>query len=184
MARILIIDDDKETRERYVDVFKSGGFEVVEAIDGADGLDKAVKNKPDVIFTGILMPKLDGFELTAELKQNAATANIPVVISSHMGREEDRKKAASMGIKDFIARDLVTPLEAVQRIKAIFNLQNYKIKFSPTELDAPKMAKELEINPEFKCPSCRETMIISLEPAGKNHSFTAAVICPRCGKSI
>ena len=67
--KILLVDDDETIRGMYDDIFKKEGFEVFEAIDGVDGLDKATKNIPDVIFTGIVMPTMDGFQLMEALKK-------------------------------------------------------------------------------------------------------------------
>jgi len=87
-TKILIVDDDVMTREMYVNVFKQSGYEVFEAGDGVDGLDVASRELPDVIFTGIIMPRMSGFELMEALRKAVATSKIPVVISSHIGREE------------------------------------------------------------------------------------------------
>src|SRR5665647_2104757 len=100
--KILIIDDDTETRNMYVEVFKKNDFEVEEAVDGMDGLEKTLKNIPDIVFSGIVMPRMDGFDLINSLKKNPATSQVPVVISSHLGKAEDEEKARGLGAKDFI----------------------------------------------------------------------------------
>lgn len=63
MPKILIVDDDKMQREIYVAVFRAAKFEVVSAEDGQEGWDKFQAEKPDTVFTGIMLPKMTGFEL-------------------------------------------------------------------------------------------------------------------------
>lgn len=181
--KILIVDDEDIIRGMYAEVFKKSGFEVTEAVDGVDGLDKATKNIPDIIFTGIIMPRMDGFALFEALKKNVATSSIPVVISSHMGREEDKKKAEELGIKDFIARDLNTPNQTVERIMAVLNIIEYKLKFQINELDALKLAQDMHFNEKFQCLDCGGEAIIALKlKDAQAQEFSAKIICSKCGK--
>lgn len=181
--KILIVDDDDTIRSLYAEVFRRNGFEVTEAVDGVDGLDKATKNVPDIIFTGIVMPRMDGFGLIEALRKNAVTSGIPFAISSHMGREEDQKKAQELGAKDFITRDMVTPNEAVERIKAILELAEYKIKFYPDQLDAAKLARDMHFNEKFRCTNCEGETVLALKAKDiKDHEFSAKFVCSRCGK--
>ncbi len=181
--KVLIIDDDKSSRETYMDVFRQEGFEVSEAVDGLDGLDKAVKIIPDVIFTGIIMPRMDGFGLKDALVKNVATSSIPVFMLSHMGREEDREKAEKIGIRGFIVQGMTTPKQVLENVRAMFNSSEYRIKFSPMELDASRLASEFEFSPGFICKNCRKEMIMALKIANKERrEFMARFICPDCDK--
>ncbi|MFA6383252.1 MAG: response regulator [Parcubacteria group bacterium] len=181
--KILIIDDDDATRSLYAEVFKRHGFDVAEAVDGVEGLDKASINIPDVIFTGIIMPRMDGFALMEALKKNMVTSSIPVAVSSHMGREEDQKRAKELGAGDFIPRDMNTPNEVVERIKVMLNLAKYKIKFYTDELDALKLAQDMHLNEKFQCASCGGEAILSLHlKEVASHEFIAKFVCSKCGK--
>lgn len=182
--KILIVDDDEATRTVYAEVFKKHDFEVEEAADGVEGLDRATKNVPDVVFTGIIMPRMDGFALMEALKKNMATSQVPVVISSHMGREEDKNRAQEMGAKDFITRDLVTPNQAVERILAIFKAEEYKIKFLPNELDAPKLAKDMNFRENFVCPNCGGQLVLVVKMKDpKTKEYSARFVCPQCSQT-
>lgn len=180
--KILVVDDDDLTRETYADVFRKANFEVLEAIDGVDGLDSASKNLPDVIFTGIIMPRMDGFTMVETLKKTVLTASIPIVFISHMGREEDQQRAKQLGAKDFIIRDLTPPGKVVQRVEAIFTQAagSYLVDFSPYAFDAPKLANDVGIE-GFKCEKCNEKMILQLKVVNANEkTFEAAFVCPKC----
>lgn len=181
LKRILIVDDDELVRGVYVDVFKSAGFEVFESQDGLDGLQNAIANKPDIIFTGIIMPRMDGFTLMQELKKNTATANIPVTISSHLGREEDRKEAERLGAKDFFVKDSDSPREVVARVKSIFEKSIYRLKFNPEALDAKKLAQNMQKEGTFSCPVCGDEIIMSIKMLSlEKGEFTGKFICPKC----
>ena len=179
--KILIVDDDVQTLEIYVDVFQRAGYDVVSAKDGVDGLDKATKELPDIIFTGIIMPRMDGFAFMEALKKNVSTANIPVVISSHLGREEDKEKACQLGAKDFIVRDMVSPKEVVQRINKLF-FQEVSLQFDPVGLDAPRVAQNLGVGGNFQCQNCQERLVLKMTSSGsRKNRFEAHFACPKCG---
>lgn len=181
--KILIVDDDNGIRTMYAEVFKKGGFDVEEAVDGLDGLDKAIKNIPNVVFTGIIMPRMDGFDLMKSLKKNVVTKDIPVIISSHMGREEDQKKAMDLGAKAFIVKTLNTPNTIMEKVKAMFNPDVYKLKVAENELDAERFASSMQIGKGMKCPKCGEGLVISLELIDADEkSFKAEIHCPKCGQ--
>lgn len=180
--KILLIDDDQPIRETYADIFRQEGFDVVEAADGLDGLDIATKENPSVIFTGIIMPRMDGFALKEALSKNTSTSSIPVIMLSHMGREEDRQKAIEAGIKDFIVQGMVSPKEIVQRIKAIFGSGEYHIKFDVNDQEASRLAGDFDFNSKFKCSRCSEEMVLSLKVLNaEKREFSAKFICPKCG---
>ena len=102
--KILIVDDADVIRETYAQIFKQKKAQVISAKDGVEGLDLATKEMPDVIMTGIIMPRMDGFQLIKALKENVQTSEIPIAILSHLGREDDRKKAEELGIVNFIVQ--------------------------------------------------------------------------------
>lgn len=181
--KILLVDDDEPVVSMYEEVFKEEGFEIEKAWDGLEGLDKASKNPPNVIFTGIVMPRMDGFQLIEALSKNVATANIPVVISSHMGRKEDQIRAKEMGVRDFIVRGMVTPREAAERIRAVLGSTVYNLKIVPGEADASKMAKDLHFSETFKCDHCGADLVFSVSPTNfESREFSGRLLCSNCGK--
>ncbi len=181
--KILIVDDDEPIRSLYAEIFKNKGFEVIEAVDGLDGMEKALANLPDVIFTGIIMPRMDGFGLKEALEKNVATSNIPVVMSSHMGREEDRKKAVTAGIKDFFVLDLVTPKEVVARVLALFGSEKYELKLNIADIDTVRLIQNLKLKEKFLCVDCGEELVLELKITDiEKREFLGKITCPKCGK--
>ncbi len=178
--KILIVDDDDVIRETYVQVFGQKGFEVLGAVDGVEGIDLATKESPDVILTGIVMPRLDGFQLISTLKENVQTRDIPVAILSHLGREEDRKRAQELGIYEFIVQGTVSVNEIVEKIKNLIRGgKNFKLSFDSYAWDAPRLAKNLP-GGNFNCPVCQEKIIIEVATKPEGKGFDAILKCPKC----
>jgi two-component system chemotaxis response regulator CheY len=177
--RILLVDDDTDTRELYAEFLRTAGYEIVEANDGLEGLEKANQLPPDLVITGIIMPRMDGFAMAEALKKNVATAHIPLVFLSHLGREEDQKRAKELGAKDFIVRDMTPPTEVIERIKEVFSAVEYLIAIDPFDYDAAKLARDLHLNPDFLCTekeNGRLVLRLRLRDSGERR-FDAELTC-------
>jgi DNA-binding response OmpR family regulator len=185
--KILIVDDDIELRDMYVEIFQNANFEVIVASDGLEGLDEATKNMPDVIFTGIVMPRMDGFSMIESLQKTIMTSSIPIIISSHMGREEDKSRAMQLGVKDFIVRGTTRPVEVLERVSALFSTtgKEYVIEFNPYAADAQTLANDLNFNASFHCLQCNEKMVLKLKLSNsQERTFEARFICSACGAEL
>jgi DNA-binding response OmpR family regulator len=181
--KILIVDDDDVIRETYGQIFKQKGANVITAKDGIEGVDMATKELPDVIMTGIIMPRMDGFQLIRTLEENTQTKEIPILVLSHLGREEDRVKAQEMGIDNFIVQGSMTPNEIFDHARNLTkNGGSFKLSFDTYAWDAPRLANTLP-SKNFNCPSCQEKIIIEITPQ-ENGGYTAVLKCPHCGYSL
>jgi len=180
-ATILVVDDDESSRHLYREVFRNAGFHVLTASDGLEGLDIAIRERPDIIFTGIVMPRMDAFEMMRNLQKNVKTSTIPVIIFSHLGREEDKRKAQELGAKDFIVRSIITPQQVVERVKAYLGRKSYYyLAFDPAALDAAKLGETFNFPPYFEC-SDGKRMVIKLIPLNEEKGkqiFRAEIVCP------
>jgi CheY-like chemotaxis protein len=176
---ILVIDDDEDTRDLYAEVFRENGFDVREAKDGLEGLEMITEKQPDIVFTGIMMPRMDGFTLTETLKKNVITASIPVVFSSHLGREEDDRRAKELGVKKFFIRGMVPLLEVVRSIRSLLTQNEYFVEIDPRTLDAQKLARELDLNADFLCnENGGEKLALKLSVKdARTRSFDAEFVC-------
>lgn len=150
--KILLIDDDVDVRGLYADVFRGERYDIREANDGLEGLEMANQIVPDIIVSGIIMPRMDGFQLVEALRKNVATAGVPVVFLSHLGREEDETRAKSLGVRDFIVQSIVTPTEGMNRIKNILENREYCVNIDPHSLDAERLSRELDVDENFRTP--------------------------------
>ncbi|KKS74772.1 hypothetical protein A2567_01830 [Candidatus Azambacteria bacterium RIFOXYD1_FULL_42_11] len=145
IIKILIVDDDEFLQGVYTKNFRDEGFEVLTARDGEEAWEIiSGGNVPDVVFTGIIMPKMTGFELIAKMQADPKLAKIPVAINSHRGRSEDEKLARQMGVDDFIVQGATTPAEAVRRIKLLLGLQkSFKIAILTERFDGRALINTL-----------------------------------------
>ena len=117
--KILIIEDDEFLRQLITKRIASEGFSVSSAVDGPDGLDKVKKVMPDLVLLDLLLPTIDGFEVLAKIKSDKDTVNIPVIILSNLGQQEEIAKGLKLGAIDFLVKAQLTPEEIVEKIKVL-----------------------------------------------------------------
>lgn len=115
--KVLIVEDDNTLLEMYSLKFKSEGFNLLTAEDGEAGLELALKENPEVILLDIMMPKMDGFAVLAELKKNESTKNIPVLMLSNLGQQADVDKGKQMGANDYVVKASMTPTQVLEKVK-------------------------------------------------------------------
>jgi len=115
--KVLIVEDDSVLGSMYKIKFETNGFSVTVATNGADGLEVARKSSFDIILLDIIMPQLDGFSVLAELKDDAKTKEVPVIMLTNLGTEEDKKKGKEMGAVDYIVKSSLTPTQVSDKVR-------------------------------------------------------------------
>lgn len=178
--KILIVDDDEFLLGIYAKNFRDEGFEVLTAHDGQEAWDMInAGNIPDIIFTGITMPRMTGFELVAKFQADPKLASIPVAINSHRGRPEDEKLAKEMGVDDFIIQGATTPIEAVRRIKLLLGIQQvFKIVLTPNKGDAAALTNFLNRQQNINCnPADNKEIFLELAPKSEKGEFKIKISC-------
>jgi len=111
-ATILLAEDDRILRKAGEATLKKRGYTVIAAVDGEDALAKAREHRPDLILLDVIMPKLQGFEVLASLKDDAATRDIPVIMLSNLQDDADVRRALEGGALDYLVKSNV-PLEVL-----------------------------------------------------------------------
>ncbi len=104
MVKILVADDSWLQRQMLGDILKSQGYEVMEAVDGKDAIEKLGDEMPDCLVLDLLMPEVDGFGVLESINNNEL--NIPVVVFSADIQDTTRKKCFDLGAKGFVAKPL------------------------------------------------------------------------------
>jgi DNA-binding response OmpR family regulator len=115
-ARILVIEDELPMRTVLSDCLTAQGYRVLTASDGAAGLEKAFAEKPDLILLDVMMPRLDGFALCAELRRHVLAT--PVLMLTAKGRVEDRVRGLDCGADDFLIKPFSRD-ELLARVRAL-----------------------------------------------------------------
>jgi two-component system cell cycle response regulator DivK len=104
--KILVVDDNQDSRELVVKVLKNKGYEIIEAIDGEEAVEKTIAQKPDLILLDISIPKLNGYEVTRILKGKEDVKDIPVVALTAHAMKGDRLKALEAGCEGYITKPI------------------------------------------------------------------------------
>ena len=104
--KILVVDDNLDSRELVVKVLKNKGYEMVEAADGEEAIEKAIAERPNLILLDISIPKLNGYEVTQKLKGMEEFENIPIVALTAHAMKGDRKKALEAGCEGYITKPI------------------------------------------------------------------------------
>lgn len=115
--KILLVEDDSAISLMYKGKFEADGFEVVTADNGVIGFELAKKEKPDMIMLDVIIPQMDGFSVLKELKNNADTKKIAVIMLTNLGTPEDKAKGEKMGAIDYIVKAHLTPSQISEKIK-------------------------------------------------------------------
>ena len=124
--RVLIVEDEKALAEILEYNFKKEGYAVDTASDGEIALDKIIFKAPDLVILDWMLPKLSGIELCKKVRSNKKIKNIPIIMLTARGEEEDRLKGLEMGVDDYVTKpfsinELLARAKAVlKRIRPIF----------------------------------------------------------------
>jgi DNA-binding response OmpR family regulator len=138
MERLLIIEDEAPMRTALTDLLAAEGYRVLSAVDGESGLQRALDEKPDLILLDIMLPKLDGFALCAELRR--LSNPVPVLMLTAKGQIEDRVAGLDAGADDYLIKPFSTD-ELLARVRALLRrFQRHgkaagKLKLGEIEID-------------------------------------------------
>ncbi len=103
-VKVLVIDDSKTIRRSAENLLTKEGFEVITATDGFDALAKIAESRPKIIFVDIMMPRLDGYQTCALIKNNAEFRSTPVVMLSSKDGLFDKAKGRIVGSDQYITK--------------------------------------------------------------------------------
>src|ERR1019366_5754236 len=103
---VLVVDDDEQNRSLLRDPLEARGYEIAEAENGLQALQKIAARPPDVILLDLVMPKMDGFEVCRRLKKDPKTAHIPILMVTALSAREDRLMGIQAGANDFLNKPI------------------------------------------------------------------------------
>jgi two-component system cell cycle response regulator DivK len=102
--KILIVEDNEDSRELVAKVLRNKGYITVEAVDGEEAIEKVVSEKPDLVLLDISIPKLDGYEVAKRLKSREDVKDIPIVAVTAHAMKGDREKVIAAGFEGYISK--------------------------------------------------------------------------------
>ena len=119
-SRVLVVDDYADAREMYSEYLQFSGFDVVEAANGMEALQRAVEDRPDIILMDLSLPVMDGWEATRRLKADGRTADIPVVALTGHALAGISEGAMKAGCDAFVTKPCL-PEDLVREIKKVLD---------------------------------------------------------------
>ena len=119
---VLLIEDDETISLMYKIKLESEGFEVLIADNGVDGLALSKEKRPDIIMLDVILPQLDGFSVLESIKKDATIKNIPVIMLTNLGTNEDKQNGEKVGAVDYLVKANLTPSQVGEKIKQYLKL--------------------------------------------------------------
>jgi two-component system cell cycle response regulator DivK len=117
MKRVLIVEDTEDNRRILRDLLTTAGFDLVEATDGASGVELAGRVRPDLILMDIQLPVIDGYEATRRIKADPALSHIPIIAVTSYALSGDEVKAAEAGCDAYVAKPF-SPRQLLAKVQS------------------------------------------------------------------
>ena len=151
-VKILVVEDEPAVREMIVFVLLQSEFEVMQAENAEQAREHLANSPPDLVLMDWMLPGTSGVELTRELKQDRLTMDIPVILLTARGEEDDKVRGLECGAEDYITKPF-SPRELVARIKVILR------RISPHTSEAVVTAGPLLLDPSTHRVSVEEDVV-------------------------
>jgi len=119
MAKILLVEDDKSLREIYYVRLKAEGYDIVSAGDGEEALAMAIKEKPDLIVSDVMMPKISGFDMLDILRSTTETKNVKVIMMTALSSEDQRARGEALGADRYLVKSQVGIEDVVRTVHEV-----------------------------------------------------------------
>lgn len=174
MTRILIIEDDFQTRENLCLILQMEGYSPISAANGRLGLAAALRELPDVIVCDVSMPELDGHEVLRRLRERPETVGVPFIFLTARGERQDLRAGMNLGADDYLIKP-VEPDDLVAAIQArlIRQRQNARVRRDQPEAEidfsSAKPLESLGLTP-------REAEVLLWTAQGKSNGDVATIL--------
>ena len=176
MTKIMVVEDDQSLREIYSIRLTAEGYEVVSAGDGEEALAIAVKEKPDLILSDVMMPKISGFDMLDILRSTPETKSIKVIMMTALSSDDQRKRGEGLGADRYLVKSQVGIEDVITAIKEVLGgapsptLQQQAMADAPAEVAqaagiAPTAAPAAPAQPPVAAPAVAPTAPVQPAPA-------------------
>jgi putative two-component system response regulator len=152
-ATVLVADDLEASRELLVELLSEEGYEVLQAEDGAHAADVFRSRRVDLALLDVMMPKRTGFELCHDIKSEAATRLIPVILITGLDSTEDRVQGIKAGADDFLSKPF-SKEELLARVRSLIRLKQFTDELENAELVVFSLALGIESKDPYTAGHC------------------------------
>lgn len=170
MAKILLVEDDSSLREIYSIRLTAEGYDVVSACDGEEALATAVREKPDLVLSDVMMPKISGFDMLDILRQTPETKDIKVIMMTALSSEDQRERGNALGANRYLVKsqvgieDVVNAIHDVLADTGAAEPQDISAQAAQTEAMPANMPTNLPENPVEAAPIAAAATVVSEAP--------------------
>jgi len=140
MTKILLVEDDKNLREIYSVRLQAEGYEIVSAGDGEEALAVAIKEKPDLIISDVMMPKISGFDMLDILRSTPETKNVKVIMMTALSSDDQRARGEALGADRYLVKSQVGIEDVVATVKDVLAGNSAPASTAPITPATPPIA--------------------------------------------
>ena len=164
MTKILLVEDDNSLREIYGVRLLAEGYTVVSAADGEKALALAISERPDLIISDVMMPRISGFEMLDLLRGNESTKNVKVIMLTALSSEHQRERGDALGADRYLVKSQVGIEDIIRTVHEVLNDQNGQRTVEQME-NSTKAAHNAQVNAQKS--QARNTVVIN-QPSNNN----------------
>lgn len=187
---ILVVEDTDLLRRMYVDRLTQDGYRVLAAADGLEALNLMRTDCPDLVLLDLIMPMMSGLEVLERSKADARLREIPVLVLSNLGQDEDIRRCVELGAYDYLIKNDARPAEIAAKIKRILAAYDdkthaaaYRLQIRDREADADAFVAQASLPRRLWCPACEIELALELTPLdGAPGHYDAHLLCAQCGR--
>ncbi|MCX6808445.1 MAG: response regulator [Candidatus Berkelbacteria bacterium] len=127
-AKVLVVDDDITLHEMYAERLGAEGYSIVNAFDGEEALEKAEKEKPDIIILDIMMPKMNGIDVMKRVRENSdkEISGIPIILLTALVQEINKLKSLMSDQDQYLVKSEIVPVNLIEAIEKSLSLSHVK----------------------------------------------------------
>ncbi|MBR2998761.1 response regulator [Candidatus Saccharibacteria bacterium] len=168
MSKVMVVEDDASLREIYSIRIAAEGYEIVSAGDGEEALAVAVREKPDLILSDVMMPKISGFDMLDILRSTPETATIKVVMMTALSADDQRQRGERLGADRYLVKSQVGIEDVVNTIHEVLGDR------APAADAAPAAATQLAPAPMQPAPATVPAQPVNPQPINYGQPGTPA----------
>ncbi|MBF1038454.1 MAG: response regulator [Candidatus Nanosynbacter sp.] len=169
MAKILLVEDDQSLREIYGIRLTAEGYEIVPAGDGEEALAVAVRERPDLIISDVMMPKISGFDMLDILRSTPETKDIKVIMMTALSSDDQRERGESLGADRFLVKSQVGIEDVVNAVHEVLD-QNTGVESSSTMNAESGFNQPIEDSGVFQVQQVEQYTIPQNQPQAEQYT--------------